>query len=74
MCDHIAHKFGGADCFRHKTGLPVVPYFSATKLAWLLENVPGLREAAEAGDALAGTVDAFLAWKLTGEHVTGETG
>ena len=72
MCDAIASRLGGPDCFRHKTGLPVVPYFSATKLAWLLDHVTGLREAAEAGDALAGTIDAFLAWKLTGEHVTGE--
>lgn len=71
LCEAIAARQGGPDCFRHKTGLPLVPYFSATKLSWLLENVPGLRASAEAGDAIAGTIDAFLAWRLTGEHVTG---
>jgi len=59
----------GADRFRAKTGLPLVPYFSASKLAWLLDNVPGLRAQAEAGDALFGTVDSFLLWRLTGGKV-----
>jgi glycerol kinase len=51
---------------RAKTGLPIVPYFSASKLAWALENVPGLRADAEAGEALFGTIDTFLLWRLTG--------
>ena len=59
----------GADRFRAKTGLPLVPYFSASKLAWLLESVPGLRARAEAGDALFGTIDCFLLWRLTGGRV-----
>jgi glycerol kinase len=71
LCTAIASRNGGPDCFKHKTGLPVVPYFSATKLAWLLDNVAGLRAAAENGQAIAGTIDSYLAWKLTGQHVTG---
>ena len=55
----------GEDRFRAQTGLPLVPYFTASKLAWCLDNVPGLRAAAEAGTALAGTMDSFLVWKLT---------
>ncbi len=55
---------------RARTGLVLDPYFSATKIEWLLSNVPGLRERARAGGAVFGTVDAWLAYKLTGEHVT----
>ena len=69
LCEALA-AVGGADRFKHKTGLPLVPYFSASKLRWLLDHVPGLRTAAEAGTALAGTLDAFLLWKLTGVHAT----
>ena len=47
-----------------------MPYFSASKLRWLLENVPGLRAAAESGHALAGTVDSYLLWKFVGVHAT----
>ncbi len=52
-----------------KTGLLLDPYFSGTKLAWLLDNVDGARERAEKGDLLFGTVDSFLIWKLTGGRV-----
>jgi glycerol kinase len=57
---------------REKTGLIIDPYFSATKLKHLLDSIPGLRERAEAGDALFGTVDSFLLWRLTGgkRHAT----
>ncbi len=57
------------------TGLLLDPYFSGTKLAWLLDNVEGARARAEAGDLLFGTVDSFLIWKLTGgaRHVTDAT-
>ena len=55
---------------RERTGLVLDPYFSATKIAWLLEHVEGLRERAEAGRALFGTVDSWLIYKLTGEHLT----
>ena len=58
-----------------KTGLLLDPYFSGTKVAWLLENVPGARARAEAGELAFGTVDSFLIWKLTGgaRHVTDAT-
>ena len=56
----------GQDRFREKTGLPLSTYFSGLKLKWLLDNVPGLRNDAEAGDALFGNMDSFLVWNLTG--------
>lgn len=59
-------RHGGQDRFRDKTGLPLATYFSALKLRWLLDEVPGARELAEAGDALFGTVDSWLLWNLTG--------
>jgi glycerol kinase len=52
-----------------RTGLLIDPYFSATKLAWLLDNVPGARARAEAGELAFGTVDSFLLWRLTGGRV-----
>ncbi len=55
---------------RARTGLVLDPYFSATKIEWLLEHVEGLRERALAGRALFGTVDSWLIFKLTGEHLT----
>ncbi len=55
------------------TGLPLSAYFSAPKLAWLLEHEPALRERAIAGELMFGTVDAWLTWRLTGEHVTDVT-
>jgi glycerol kinase len=55
---------------RERTGLVLDPYFSASKMQWLLEHVPGLRERARAGSAVFGTVDSWLAFKLTGEHLT----
>lgn len=56
-----------------RTGLSIDPYFSATKLAWLLENVPGLAARAARGEVLFGTVDTWLLWHLTGKHVTEPT-
>jgi glycerol kinase len=69
---------GGQDRFREKTGLPLATYFSGLKIRWILKNVPGARETAEAGDLLFGNVDTFLVWKLTGGtqggvHVTDVT-
>jgi glycerol kinase len=63
----------GQDRFRALCGLPLAPYFSGTKLSWLLEHVDGLRPRAEAGDVLFGTVDSWLIWKLTGWHLTDVT-
>lgn len=57
---------GGKDRVRPRTGLPLASYFSALKLRWLLDHVPGARARAEAGDALFGTVDSWLLWNLTG--------
>ncbi len=57
---------GGQDRFRNKTGLPVATYFSALKIRWILDNIRGAREQAEAGELLFGTVDSYLVWKLTG--------
>ena len=62
-------KSGGIDRFREKTGLPLATYFSGSKLSWLLEEVEGLRAAAERGDALFGTIDTWLLWKLSGGKI-----
>ena len=57
-----------------KTGLLLDPYFSATKVAWILDNVPGARDRAERGELAFGTVDSWLLWNLTdGEHATDAT-
>lgn len=56
----------GQDRFREKTGLPLATYFAGPKVTWMLDNVEGLREAAEMGDALFGTVDSWIVWNLTG--------
>jgi glycerol kinase len=71
MCDQL-RAGGWADLIREKTGLVVDAYFSGTKVAWLLDHVPGLREKAERGQALFGTIDSFLIWRLSGGrlHVT----
>lgn len=55
--------------FRARTGLPIDPYFSGTKIAWLLDKIPGLRQQAERGEIAFGTVDSFLLWRLTGGRV-----
>jgi glycerol kinase len=64
---------GGQDRFRAKTGLPLATYFSGLKLRWLLDNVPGARVRAEAGELLFGNIDTWLAWNLTGLHITDVT-
>ena len=70
-CDELRAR-GLTARFREKTGLVLDAYFSATKLHWLLENVPGVRERAAKGELLFGTVETWLIWKLTGgrAHVT----
>jgi len=64
-CEAIRRR-GEADGLRRRTGLVVDPYFSATKLAWLLDEIPGARERAGRGELAFGTVDAWLIWNLTG--------
>jgi glycerol kinase len=72
FCDQLAHSEAG-QLIQERTGVPIDPYFSATKLGWLLNNVSGAREMAERGELLAGTTDAWLLWCLTGEHRTDDT-
>ncbi len=63
-CDQLKER-GLTEWFRKKTGLVVDAYFSATKLKWILDHVPGARERAQKGELLFGTVDTWLIWKLT---------
>lgn len=63
---HTLTQDGGQDRFREITGLPLATYFSGPKLAWMFENIPGLREEAQAGKAIFGTIDTWLVWNLTG--------
>jgi hypothetical protein len=74
FCDGLKAK-GHEAAFTEKTGLLLDPYFSGTKIAWLLDNVEGLRARAEAGEIAFGTIDTFLIWRLTGgaRHVTDAT-
>ena len=73
-CDELKAR-GLTEKFREKTGLVIDAYFSATKLKWILDNVPGARAKAEAGRLLFGTVETWLIWKLTcgRVHVTDHT-
>ncbi|MEM7320866.1 MAG: glycerol kinase GlpK [Pseudomonadota bacterium] len=73
-CERLRDEGHEADVTA-RTGLLLDPYFSSTKLRWILENVEGARDRAEAGDLLFGTVDTYLIWRLTGgkRHVTDAT-
>jgi glycerol kinase len=79
--DQFIHKLaedGGMDRFRTKVGLPLATYFSGPKIAWILDNVPGVRKAAEAGKAVFGNMDTWIIWHLTGgtkggKHITDVT-
>ena len=77
LCQRLIDD-GLEETFRAKAGLPVATYFSGPKIKWLLDNVPGLLQKAEAGDALFGNMDTWLIWNLTGgvdggAHVTDPT-
>ena len=74
MCQRLKAR-GLEPKFTKKTGLLLDPYFSGTKIAWLLDNVKGARRRATKGELLAGTIDSFLVWRLTGgkAHVTDAT-
>jgi glycerol kinase len=77
ICDGLARD-GGQDRFRQKVGLPLATYFSGPKIKWILDHVEGVREAANRGNALFGTMDTWLIWWLTGGpsggvHVTDVT-
>ena len=74
LCDELKAE-GWSDYIRETTGLVIDAYFSATKISWILDHVPGARERAQKGELLFGTVDSWLVWKLTGGavHVTDYT-
>ena len=74
LCDQLRHQ-GMEETVAAKTGLVLDPYFSGTKLAWILDNVPGARARAERGELAFGTVDSWLIWHLTSgsRHVTDVT-
>lgn len=71
FCDELRER-GLEDTFRDKTGLVIDPYFSGTKVRWMLNNVEGLRERAQNGEIAFGTIDSWMVWKLTGgaAHIT----
>jgi glycerol kinase len=77
IVDRFANE-GGLERFKSVVGLPLAPYFSGTKIVWILENVVGARDKAEAGDLMFGTTDTWIVWNLTGGirggvHVTDVT-
>ena len=73
LCERLGGSTG-IDRFRAQTGLPLATYFSGPKIAWLLENDPGLRRRAERGELCFGTIDSWVVWNLTGgRHVTDVT-
>ena len=67
-CNHLKQE-GYEDMIRQKTGLLLDPYFSGTKLRWILENIPDVKQAAEQGKLAFGTIDCYLLWRLTGGEV-----
>ena len=71
LCQRLVAE-GAEELVKAKTGLVIDPYFSGTKITWLLDNIPGARERAERGELAFGTVDTWLIWQLTGNrtHVT----
>jgi glycerol kinase len=72
LCAELA-RVGGQDRYRQRTGLPLATYFSGPKIKWLLDNVPGARRRAQNGELLFGTIDTWLIWNATGQHVTDVT-
>ena len=74
--DELVDRLAGADGpdrFRAATGLPLATYFSGPKMRWMLDEVPGLEGLVARGDAVFGTVDSWLLWNLTGDHLTDPT-
>ena len=72
LCAALAQA-GGQDRYRQQTGLPLATYFSGPKIKWLLDNIPGARRRAQDGALLFGTVDTWLIWNMTGQHITDVT-
>ena len=78
ICDELAAGDGGVARYQERVGLPLATYFSGPKIRWILDNIPGARARAEAGDLLFGTTDTWLLWNMTGGvdggiHVTDVT-
>jgi glycerol kinase len=78
ICDQLADHPDGVRRYASRVGLPLATYFAGPKVTWLLDNVPGARDRAEAGDLLFGTIDSWLLWNITGGvdggvHVTDVT-
>ncbi|MBO1753449.1 glycerol kinase GlpK [Actinotalea sp. BY-33] len=78
ICDELAALGGGAERYKEKVGLPLATYFSGPKIRWILDNVDGAREKAEAGDLMFGNTDSWVLWNMTGGvnggvHVTDVT-
>lgn len=71
ICEELAALGGGDNRYTERTGLPLATYFAGPKVRWILDNVPGAREDAEAGHLLMGTIDTWLIWNLTGGVVGG---
>lgn len=69
-CQHLDPQ---AEFIKQKTGLPLATYFSASKIRWLLDNIPNLQQDLALGDVLFGNIDSWLLWKITGEHKTDVT-
>ncbi|MGH3424595.1 MAG: glycerol kinase GlpK [Nocardioidaceae bacterium] len=70
ICDRLADLGGGADRYKDRVGLPLATYFSGPKIRWILENVEGAQDRADAGDLIFGNMDSWVLWNLTGgaEH------
>jgi len=68
-CEALKKKKGEAEFFKGRTGLPIDPYFSATKIEWILKNCPGALAKANKGKLLFGTTDTWILWKLTGGKI-----
>ncbi|MFC0439122.1 glycerol kinase GlpK [Kutzneria buriramensis] len=78
ICDELAALGGGQERYRARTGLPLATYFSGPKIRWILDNVEGARQKAEAGDLVFGNMDTWVLWNMTGGvdggvHVTDPT-
>ncbi|MHB8778301.1 MAG: glycerol kinase GlpK [Anaerolineales bacterium] len=72
ICAKLARS-GGQDRFRRKTGLPLATYFSGPKIKWVLDHVKSAKTKAKKGELLFGTIDSWIIWNLTGEHITDVT-
>jgi glycerol kinase len=75
ICEELGALGGGADRYKDRVGLPLATYFAGPKVRWILDNVDGAREKAEAGDLVMGTIDSWLIWNMTGgtdggQHLT----